>query len=73
MTLSLEELQEAVAEDFARFCAMGFTAGQILPAVLEEYRHGEGFGEEERTWILRLLAALYRERGLPLPEDLQGL
>lgn len=73
MTLSLEELREAVEEDFIRFYAMGFTPEQILPAVLDEYRHREGFCEEERSWILRLLIPLYRARSLPLPEALRGL
>lgn len=70
MIFSYEELREAVEADFGRFCAMGFDAEQILPAVLDEYRYGEGFCEEERLEILRLLAVLYQGRGLPLPEAL---
>lgn len=68
-----EELREAVEEDFARFDRMGFTPEQLLPAVLEEYRHGAGFDEEERAWILRFLRELYRQRGLPLPGALGEL
>ncbi|WP_297870932.1 hypothetical protein [uncultured Oscillibacter sp.] len=40
-------LKEYVREDFERFYRMGFREEEIVPAVLDEYRHGEDFSVTE--------------------------
>ncbi len=64
MIFKCDELREAVQEDFERFLQMGFDESQILPAVLCEYEHGEGFCREENLLIHIFLAQNYERRGL---------
>ena len=67
MIFGYDELKEAVREDFERFYQMGFNARQILPAVLNEYKHGEGFDETENLCIHIVLALQYQEAGFVVP------
>lgn len=64
MIFTDRELREAVQEDFERFLQMGFDASQILPTVLCEYEHGEGFCREENLLIHIFLAQNYERQGL---------
>lgn len=63
MLFPYRELKEAVQEDFERFYQMGFDENQILPAVLSEYQHGEGFCRAEKICIHLFLAGSYQEKG----------
>lgn len=63
MTFRYDELKEYVREDFERFCNMGFTEKQILPAVLTEYAHGQDFSATENICIHIFLVSNYREKG----------
>ena len=64
MVFEYEELKECVEEDFERFYKMGFSAIQILPAVLNEYEHGEEFCFVENICIHVCLTLLYKEKDL---------
>lgn len=65
MLFAYEALKGFVREDFERFYAMGFDGNQILPAVLHEYEHGEGFCQAENICIRLFLVLNYWEKGLP--------
>ena len=62
MIFEYEELKECVKEDFERFYEMGFNEKQILPAVLNEYEHGEDFCLVEDICIHVLLGLKYSEK-----------
>ena len=62
MIFEYEELKECVQEDFERFYEMGFNEKQILPAVLNEYEHGEDFCLVEDICIHVLLGLKYSEK-----------
>ena len=61
MLFSYEELKSYVEEDAVRFRQMGFEEAQILPAVLEEYRHGEDFDSLENLCIHLTLALCFQQ------------
>lgn len=63
MIFEYDELKESVTEDFDRFYQMGFSETQILPAVLNEYQHGEDFCPAEHICIHIFLALNYRKTG----------
>lgn len=56
-------LKEYVREDFERFYRMGFREEEIVPAVLDEYRHGEDFSVTEEICIHIFLAMNCAEKG----------
>lgn len=62
MIFRYDELKECVEEDFERFYKLGFNEKQILPAVLNEYEHGEGFCIAESACIHIFLALIYNEK-----------
>lgn len=62
MIFEYDELKEYVTENFERFYKMGFNEEQILPAVMDEYEHGEDFCEVEKICIHLFLALSYAER-----------
>lgn len=64
MIFEYEELKECVEEDFERFYKMDFDENQILPAVLNEYEHGEDFGLVENICIHLFLILFYKEKNL---------
>lgn len=73
MLFSYNELKESVREDFDRFCNLGFEEAQIVPAVLDEYRHGEDFSPVENLCIHLFLALHYQEKGFALSEIIQRI
>ena len=76
MIFTYEELKECVEEDFERFYKMGFNSNQILPAVLNEYEHGEDFGLAENICIHIFLILAYADKNLnssPLIDRLNQL
>lgn len=62
MIFEYEELKEYIKEDFEQFYKMGFNEEQILPAVLNEYEHGEDFCLVENICIHLFLVLIYAER-----------
>ena len=73
MLFSYNELKESVREDFDRFCNLGFEEAQIVPAVLDEYRHGENFSPAENLCIHLFLALHYQEKGFALSKIIQSI
>lgn len=63
MIFEYDELKECVRQDFERFYQMGFNEKQIIPAVINEYEHGEDFSQVENICILVSLALSYKEYG----------
>ena len=63
MLFDYSELKEYVTEDFERFVQMGFTEEQIIPAVLNEYEHGEDYSLTEKVCIHVILGRLFTENG----------
>ena len=66
MIFRYHELRDYVCEDFMRFCSMGFSAEQILPAVLDDYMHGEDFSTAENVCIHLFVALNCVEEGMEL-------
>ena len=64
MIFGYDELKKYVSEDFERFYKMNFDEKQILPAVLSEYEHGEGFCLTENICVHIFLALKYAENQL---------
>ena len=73
MIFKYDELKECVEEDFERFYKMGFNENQILPAVLNEYEHGEDFGFVENVCIHVFLVLFYREKNLKYSQIIDRL
>ena len=73
MIFSYHELKEYVQEDFDRFYQMGLNERQILPAVLNEYEHGEDFSRTENLCIHVCLALNYRKSNLNSDEITEKL
>lgn len=63
MLFSYDELKKHVQEDFERFCGMGFDETQVLPAVLDEFQHGQDFTQTENICIHVILVLCYEENG----------
>ena len=65
MIFEYEELRECIKEDFQTFYReMNFTELQVIPAVLNEYVHGEGFTVTEEICIYLFLSQIYKEEGI---------
>lgn len=62
MIFGYDELKGYITEDFERFYRMGFHEEQVLPAVMDEYEHGEDFCEVEKICIHLFLALNYAEK-----------
>lgn len=73
MIFEYDELKECVAEDFERFCKMGFNEKQILSAVMNEYEHGEDFCETEKNCIYIFIAQIYAEKEWKYDEIIEKL
>lgn len=73
MIFEYEELKECVKEDFERFNKMGFNENQILPAVLNEYEHGENFCLVENICIHVFLGLVYAEKNLNCDEIIERI
>lgn len=73
MIFEYDELKEYVTEDFERFYKMGFNENQILPAVMNEYKHGEDFCEVEEICIHIFLALNYAEKKWNYDEIIKNL
>lgn len=65
MIFEYKELKECVKEDFDTFYGeMNFTEFQVIPAILNEYEHGEGFNITEEICIYLFLSQIYKEEGI---------
>lgn len=73
MIFEYDELKEYVTEDFERFYEMGFNEKQIFSAVLNEYEHGEDFGQVENICIHIFVALNYVEKGMNYDDILKKL
>lgn len=69
MIFEYEELRECVQEDFDTFYKeMNFTELQVIPAILNEYEHGEGFTITEKVCIYLFLGEIFLQKKLSIDE-----
>ena len=68
MIFRYDELREYVWEDCERFLQMRFTEKQMLPAVLNEYEHGEGYCWTECVCIHVILAVFLKKNNMQFDE-----
>lgn len=73
MIFEYDELREYVKEDFERFYKMGFNETQILPAVLNEYKHAEDFCQLENICIHVFLTLQYAEKNMDFSKIVEHL
>ena len=66
MIFGYDELKKYVNEDFEGFYKMGFDEEQMLPAVLNEYEHGEDFCSTENICVHLFLALKYAQNQLDI-------
>lgn len=62
MVVRYDELKEAVGEDFERFSQWGFNEEQIFPAILNEYKYGEGFSQIENICVHIFIILNYKSK-----------